>query len=221
MSGSSLQEDAGSGVEERFDALDACLEVLCHSHVVIVPREKPLGIARRTFYRWYDRCLDGGPEALEDRASVPSRLWNRIAPEVQDQIAEMALGQSELLPCELAVRFTDERRCFVSEATVDRLLNAHDLITSPAYVVIKVADALHTNATRPNEMWQTDFTYFQDHRVGLDVPVDRARRRLALHHRLEAVHQHPRRRRARQAGPRARGIRLRSRHRAAQAQSAQ
>ena len=24
-------------------------------------------IPRRTFYRWYDRYLDGGPEALEDR----------------------------------------------------------------------------------------------------------------------------------------------------------
>ena len=24
-----------------------------------------LGIARRTFYRWYDRYLDGGPEALD------------------------------------------------------------------------------------------------------------------------------------------------------------
>jgi len=60
-----------------------------------------------------------------------------------------------------AVRFTDEKRYFVSEATVYRLLKAHDLITSPAYVVIKAADAFHTQTTRPNEMWQTDFTYFK------------------------------------------------------------
>src|SRR5690606_20607244 len=39
-----------------------------------------LGIARRTFYRWYDRYLEGGPEALEDRPSAPTRVWNRIAP---------------------------------------------------------------------------------------------------------------------------------------------
>jgi hypothetical protein len=69
-----------------------------------------LGIARRTFYRWYDRYLKGGPEALEDRPSAPSRVWNRIAPEVQDQIVEMALEQTELSPRELAVRFTDERQ---------------------------------------------------------------------------------------------------------------
>ena len=73
----------------------------------------------------------------------------------------MALDYSELSPRELAVRFTDEKRYFVSEATVYRLLKAHDLITSPAYVVIKAADQFHTKTTRPNEMWQTDFTYFK------------------------------------------------------------
>ncbi len=79
-----------------------------------------LGIARRTFYRWYDRYLEGGPEALEDRPSAPSRIWNRIPPDIHDQIIELALEQSELSPRELAVRFTDERRYFVSEATVLR-----------------------------------------------------------------------------------------------------
>src|SRR3546814_6812421 len=33
------------------------------------------GIARRTFTRWYDPYLEGGPEALEDRPSGPSRVW--------------------------------------------------------------------------------------------------------------------------------------------------
>ncbi len=42
-----------------------------------------LGIARRTFYRWYDRYLEGGPEALEDRPSAPSRVWNRIASRIE------------------------------------------------------------------------------------------------------------------------------------------
>lgn len=28
-----------------------------------------LGVARRTFYRWYDRNLEGGPEALADKPS--------------------------------------------------------------------------------------------------------------------------------------------------------
>jgi len=46
---------------------------------------------------------------------------------IQQQIVEMALEHSELSPRELAVRFTDEKRYFVSEATVYRLLKAHDL----------------------------------------------------------------------------------------------
>ena len=28
-------------------------------------------------------------------------------------------------------------------------------------MVIKAADRFHTQTTRPNEMWQTDFTYFK------------------------------------------------------------
>ena len=51
---------------------------------------------------------------------------------MRDQIVALALEQPELAPRELAVRFTDEQRRFVSEATVYRLLKAHDLITSPA-----------------------------------------------------------------------------------------
>jgi putative transposase len=120
-----------------------------------------LGIARRTFYRWYDRYREGGPDALADRPSRPSRVWNRILDTTQDQIVEMALEQSELSPRELAVRFTDEKHYFVSEASVYRLLKAHDLITSPAFVVVKAADAFHTKTTHPNQMWQTDFTYFK------------------------------------------------------------
>lgn len=137
------------------------IRIVEQSHLPAKRTLDQLGIARRTFYRWYDRYLDGGPEALADRPSAPSRVWNRIPAEVHDQIIELALEQSELSPRELAVRFTDKKRYFVSEATVYRLLKAHDLITSPAYVVIKAADRFHTQTTRPNEMWQTDFTYFK------------------------------------------------------------
>jgi putative transposase len=137
------------------------IRIVEQSHLPAKKTLDQLGIARRTFYRWYDRYVEGGPEALEDRPSRPSRVWNRIAAEVQSQIIDMALEQSELSPRELAVRFTDEKRYFVSEATVYRLLKAHDLITSPAFVVIKAAEEFKDKTTRPNEMWQTDFTYFK------------------------------------------------------------
>ncbi len=137
------------------------IRIVEQSHLPARRTLEQLGVPRRTFCRWYDRYLEGGPEAVADRPSAPSRVWNRIPAAIHDRIIELALEQSELSPRELAVRFTDEQRYFVSEATVYRLLKAHDLITSPAYVVIKAADRFHTQTTRPNEMWQTDFTYFK------------------------------------------------------------
>ena len=117
-----------------------------------------LGIPRATFYRWHERYREGGPEALADHRSRPDRVWNRIPDAVRQQIIDLALDVPELSPRELAVRFTDERRYFVSESSVYRLLKAHDLITSPAYVVIKAANEFKDKTTAINQMWQTDFT---------------------------------------------------------------
>ena len=108
-----------------------------------------LGIPRSSFYRWYDRYQRGGPEVLADRPSRPDRIWNRIPEAVRCQIVDLALDQPELSPRELAVRFTDEEKYFVSEASVYRLQKAHDLITSPAYIVIKAAEAFKDKTTMP------------------------------------------------------------------------
>jgi putative transposase len=131
------------------------------SHQSVRRTLEQIGIPRATFYRWVDQYQTGGPEALADRSSRPGRIWNRIPEEIQNQIVELALEEAELSPRELAVRFTDTRGYFVSEATVYRLLKAHDLITSPAFIVMKAANEFHDKTMRPNEMWQTDFTYFK------------------------------------------------------------
>src|ERR1700710_188090 len=120
-----------------------------------------LGIPRATFYRWYDRYRAGGTEALADHRSRPDRVWNRIPDGVRGQIIDLALQVPELSPRELAVRFTDEQKYFVSEASVYRLLKSKDLITSPAYILIKAADEFHDKTTAPNQLWQTDFTYLK------------------------------------------------------------
>ena len=120
-----------------------------------------LGIPRTTFYRWYDRYQTGGPEALEDRSPRPSRVWNRIPEPVREKIKDLALKESDLSPRELAVQFTDTERYFVSEASVYRILKSYDLITSPAYVVLSAADEFRDKTTRPNQLWQTDFTYLK------------------------------------------------------------
>ena len=120
-----------------------------------------LGIRPSTFYRWYERYRAGGPEALEDKPSRPDRVWNRIPDNVRERIVAMALEVPELSPRELATRFTDTEDYFVSESSVYRLLKAHDLITSPAFIVIKAADEFKEKTTAPNQLWQTDFTYLK------------------------------------------------------------
>jgi putative transposase len=131
------------------------------SHLPVRRTLEQLGIPRPTFYRWYEQYRTGGPEALHDRPSKPDRVWNRIGDDVRGKIVELALEQTELSPRELAVTFTDTQNYFVSEASVYRLLKAHDLITSPAFIVVKAADEFHSKTSAPNQLWQTDFTYLK------------------------------------------------------------
>ena len=120
-----------------------------------------LGIPRATFYRWCDVYQSGGPEALDDRSPRPDRVWNRIPDDIRERIVQLALDEPTLSPRELAVRFTDTEKYFVSEASVYRLLKAHDLIASPAFIVMKAADEFKDKTTAPNQLWQTDFTYLK------------------------------------------------------------
>jgi len=137
------------------------IQLVEQSHLPAKRTLATLGVPRTTFYRWYERYLEGGVEALADRSSAPSRVWNRIPDNVRERIVDLALDEPELSPRELAVRFTDTESYFVSEASVYRLLKGLDLITSPAFVVIKAADEFKDKTTAPNQMWQTDFTYLK------------------------------------------------------------
>ena len=125
------------------------------SHLGVGSTLDKLGIPKTTFYRWYDRFLAFGDAGLEDRNSSPGRVWNRIPDDVRGQIIDLALEETQLSPRKLAVRFTDTRGYFVSEASVYRLLKAHGLITSPAFVVIKAADEFRDKTTAPNQLNRT------------------------------------------------------------------
>ncbi len=122
---------------------------------------RQLGIPRSTFYGWVQRYLEAGFDGLKDKQPARRAGWNRIPKAIQDQILELALERTDLSPRELACRFTEERRYFVSESSVYRILKAADLITSPAYILMSASDAFKNPTTRVHEMWQTDFTYFR------------------------------------------------------------
>jgi len=122
---------------------------------------KMLGIPSSTYYDWYARWSDGGLDALADRSPRPRSVWNRIPDKVREDVVDFALEYEDLTPRELAVKYTDEKRYFVSESSVYRILSAEELITAPAHVVIRAADEFRDKTSRPNELWQTDFTYLK------------------------------------------------------------
>ena len=92
---------------------------------------------------------------------MPRAVWNKIPDNIRSDLLDMALDIPELSPRELAVRFTDTQGYFVSESSVYRILKAHDLISSPAFIVMKAASEFKDKTTAINQMWQTDFTYFK------------------------------------------------------------
>ena len=113
------------------------------SHLPVKQTLDMLGIPRPTFYRWYDRYVEGGFDALADRPPCPKSVWNRIPQSRRDDLIDFALEHEALTTRELAIKYTDEKRYFVSESSVYRFLKEADLITAPDYVVIKAADEFH------------------------------------------------------------------------------
>ena len=98
------------------------------------------GIAQSLYYSWSKELLEAGKKRLAGDTS-------RAA--TSGEVKEL---RSETLALkEVVADFTLE----------NRLLRSHDLITSPAFIVIKTSDEFKDKTTAPNQLWQTDFTYFK------------------------------------------------------------
>ena len=120
-----------------------------------------LGVPRSTFYRWYERYRVAGAAGLADQSPGPRRFWNRIPDAVRAQVVELALERPDQSPRQLAWDFTDTEGYFISETSIYRILKGYDLITSPAFGLVKAGDTFEHPTKRVNEMWQTDFTQFK------------------------------------------------------------
>jgi len=128
------------------------------SHLPVGRTLSMIGIPSSTFYDWYARWAEGGVDGLADQPPRPRSVWNRIPETVRRDIVEFALEHEDLTARELAVGYTNEKRYFISESSTYRILKAEDLIAAPAHVVIRAADEFRDKTSRPNELWQTDFT---------------------------------------------------------------
>ena len=120
---------------------------------------KELNVSKSTFYSWYNKFLEGGPDALEDKKCRST--WNKIPESYRTKVIEVALDRSEDSPREVATFMTDNSGHFISESSVYRILKAVNLITSPNHILVKAANEFKDKTTRIHQMWQTDFTYFK------------------------------------------------------------
>ena len=120
-----------------------------------------INVSRSSFYRWYRSYERDGYEGLGNCSRASNQHWNKIPASIRAQVVEIALEQAELTPRELAWYITDTRDYFISESSVYRILKAHDLITSPQFMVMSAADSFQNPTHEVHELWQTDFTYFR------------------------------------------------------------
>lgn len=137
------------------------IQLVEQSELSITRTLEELGVPRSTFYRWYDQYLVEGYDGLADRKPGPQQFWNRIPAEVRLQVVDLVLERPDQSPRQLAWQFTDTEGYFISESSVYRILKRYDLVTSPAFNIIKAGDKVEHPTKRVHEMWQTDFTQFK------------------------------------------------------------
>lgn len=121
---------------------------------------KKLGIRKATFYKWYEKYLQHGPDGLQNNHSSHRQIWNRIPEAEKERVVEIALDKEDYTPRELAWHITDHHNTFISESSVYRILREYGLLTAPAHIVMSASSEFKDKTVRPNQMWQTDFTYF-------------------------------------------------------------
>lgn len=122
---------------------------------------KELGIHKSTFYNWYEKYQEHGPDGLADQTPSPKQIWNRIPKKERERVVEVALEKEELSARELAWHITDHEGYYISESSVYRILREYGLLTAPAHIVMSASDEFKDKTSYPNQMWQTDFTYFK------------------------------------------------------------
>ena len=98
---------------------------------------------------------------MQPRSSSPRQVWNRIPVQECEKVVEIALDKEDYSARELAWHITDYHGTYISESSVYRILRKYGLLTAPAHIVMSASDEFKDKTSYPNQMWQTDFTYFK------------------------------------------------------------
>ena len=136
------------------------LQLVERSPLTVRQTLKELRIAPSTYYRWRGKYAQQGLSGLEDHPTAPLKVWNRLPQEEREYVVRYALEHQSLSPREIATHLVDGEERFVSESTVYRLLREAGLIKAPEVKGFPAGPEYHTKTTGPNQLWQTDASYF-------------------------------------------------------------
>lgn len=142
---------------EKFEII----RLVEQSNISVNKTLKELGINKPTFYKWYNAFLDNGYDGLATKPISKKQYWNQIPDTERELIVQLALENTDKASRELSVLYIDTYNRYVSESSVYRVLKARGLIRPPAFNLVSASDEFKDKTVRPNEMWQTDFTYFK------------------------------------------------------------
>jgi putative transposase len=119
------------------------------------------GISRKTGYKWVAEYEAGGMLALQDRSRRPHQSPHAIAPELVDAVLEVRRRHPRWGPKKLlaVVQPHDPAATWPARSTVAAWLKKRGLIPPrrPAPHPCTAPRPPLTAATRPNELWTTDF----------------------------------------------------------------
>ena len=118
---------------------------------------KQLGVSAASYYRWRKR-----EPAAQQKPGQPTKLVQvyEATAEEKRAVKDYALKHPGIRHRELAWRMVDEEVAFVSPSTVYRILKGENLVF-PWRRRTKRTREEEEKASRPDEIWATDFMYVQ------------------------------------------------------------
>lgn len=119
-----------------------------------------LGLPASTYYRWQRQHRQQGDAGLLDRRPQPGTIWNRLRPEEEQTILQVALGEPDHSPREIACWISDHGGFSVSESSVYRVLKRHGLVREVHVEGFPASQEYRIKSLRSNEQWQSDGSYF-------------------------------------------------------------
>lgn len=120
-----------------------------------------LELPKSTYYRWRYKWRQMGLLGLRDTRPKRHGSWNKLLPDQQTKIIDIATENQDW-PCrQISFYITDNEGFSISKSTVYRILKADGLIEERQSKTFPASDEYFDKPQRINEQWQTDATHLR------------------------------------------------------------